>query len=283
MKPRISLLCVFLFVIIYPDVLFSQHKEDNSNYQLIWSDEFNYLGAPDPNKWEYETGFVRNAEPQWYQAENVLCDGNYLIITANEGRVENPVYDWKSKSPRYNRKYAKYSSGSVTTKNTFNFKYGKVEIRAKLPFQKGMWPAFWMQGIIRQNGGGWPESGEVDIFEYFRGNLHSNIAWKGPGKNVRWNIKKHLIANFSEEWQNEFHTYTMYWDENHITTYVDNTLLNRIDISKTVNHGTSVNPFHANFYFILNLALGQGNESIPKESLPASFVIDYIRVYQIKT
>ena len=123
---------------------------------LVWHDEFNVDGRPGPD-WSYELGFVRNQEHQWYKEENCFVENGVLVLEARKEIVENPNYDpnapardWKR-----SRKVAEYTSGSVNTRNSFTFKYGKLEVRAKISVEKGSWPAIWTLG----NRWGWPFCG----------------------------------------------------------------------------------------------------------------------------
>lgn len=128
------------------------------DWKLVWSDEFDAPGHPDPAKWGYEEGFVRNQEAQTYtrdRLENARVEGGHLVIT---GRKEPfPVGD---KKPT-----AQYTSASLTTQGKASWTYGRFEVRAKLPRGKGMWPAIWTLGtdIPAVN---WPRCGEIDIMEF---------------------------------------------------------------------------------------------------------------------
>jgi beta-glucanase (GH16 family) len=251
--------------------------QSSKGYRLVWADEFNYTGAPDPSKWNCQTGFLRNYEPQWYQAENARVSGGFLTITAKKEKRVNPNFDRQSKNWKINRSSAPYTSASLSTKGKFDFRYGKVQMRAKIDIAKGMWPAFWMLGTKQVT---WPANGEVDIMEYFHGNLHANAVWAGKNGEA-WSIKKVPTSSLGgEAWAKEFHTWEMIWDESKIIISVDNQKLSTIDLSQTINHKTKENPFHNRFYLLVNLAMGQKWEKVPDSSLPSKFILDYIRVYQ---
>jgi Glycosyl hydrolases family 16/Sulfatase-modifying factor enzyme 1 len=143
------------------------------NYKLKWSDEFNTNGSPDTLKWKFENGFLRNNEAQWYQKENAVCEGGYLFITGKKESKSNPNYlkdstDWKT-----NRENIEYSSSSVVMRKEYAFLYGRVEVRAKIDPQTGLWPAIWTLGIS----GEWPSNGEVDIMEYYDDRILANFAF----------------------------------------------------------------------------------------------------------
>lgn len=252
---------------------------DSTAYTLVWSDEFNSNGTPDPSKWGYERGFERNREPQWYQPDNAWCENGMLIIEARKERHKNPQYDSSSKDWKRNREYAEYTSSSLTTKGKFSFRYGKVVMRAKIDVRKGMWPAFWMLGATpgRMR---WPACGEVDIMEFYRGNLLANFAWEDSA-GTAWDESKWPVAAWGgEKWAEDFHEWVLVWNENKMVISVDGRELNSADFRKTINARQGNNPFHENFYLLLNLALGQNGEEIPDAHIPARMLVDYVRVYQ---
>lgn len=248
-------------------------------YQLAWHDEFDTDGRPDGQKWDYEVGFIRNREPQWYQPENAYCKNGFLVIEAKKQRKKNPDYDPASDNWIYNREYSEYTSACLITKNKYDFKFGKVLMRAKIDVRKGQWPAFWMLGVNR-GPVKWPACGEVDIMEYYRGMLLANAVWEGE-KGDKWDDAKWPLDSLGgSDWADEFHVWQLDWDEEKMVISVDGFELNSIDLKETVNHHKGNNPFHENFYLLLNVALGQGSEEIPVEHLPSKFIVDYVRVYQ---
>ncbi|MFR9524363.1 MAG: family 16 glycosylhydrolase [Rikenellaceae bacterium] len=267
-------------------------QEANNPYQhqgweLVWSDEFNNDGAVDASKWSFESGFSRNQEAQWYQEENAVCRDGKLIIEARQETVQNPNFDAQSKSWKENREEAEYTSALIKTKEKFDFLYGRVEVRAKIPTSGGVWPAIWMLGSNQV----WPSCGEVDIMEYYRigGKPHilANVAWGNDKPYVaKWDSEKIPFTYFTgkdPEWIDKFHVWRMDWDAENIKIYLDDELLNETPISKTVNGviGEYSNPFKSPQYILLNLALGSrcGGE-IDQSALPTRFEIDYVRVYQ---
>lgn len=252
---------------------------DTSGYKMVWHDEFNANGAPDPAKWDYERGFVRNREPQWYQPQNAECRNGLLVIEARKEKVKNTNYDPSSSAWQRNREYAEYTSACLITKGKFDFKYGRVEMRAKIDVRKGMWPAFWMLGANR-GAGGWPACGEVDIMEFYRGDLLANWCWEGDNK-VDWNTGKFPVAPWGgEKWAENFHEWVLEWNEQKMDILLDGKVINSQDLGKTINHKKGNNPFRENFFLLVNLALGQGGEEIPDAHIPAQLLVDYIRVYQ---
>jgi beta-glucanase (GH16 family) len=259
--------------------------KDSLAWHLAWNDEFDRDGRPDSANWTYEAGFVRNQEAQWYQAENATVAGGMLTIMARRERKANPNYlvgspDWKR-----NREFAEYTSASLTTKRLHDWTYGRFEMRGRIDTRAGLWPAFWTVGSSPP-GGPWPRNGEIDIMEFYRGLLLANVAWGAaqPSRPI-WADTRKPVATFSDpDWPTKFHVWRMDWDEHWIRLYVDDALLNEVDLSKTINEdGTGVNPFHAPQQIILNLAIGGTSGGDPSHTeFPAKFEVDYVRVYQKK-
>jgi beta-glucanase (GH16 family) len=251
-----------------------------AGWKLVWADEFDRDGRPDPKSWGYESGFVRNRELQWYQPENARCEGGLLVIEARRERRRNPDYkpqggDWKG-----GREHADYTSASLTTKGRRQWRYGRFEMRGRIDTRPGLWPAFWTLGVE----GEWPGNGEIDIMEYYRGMLLANVAWAGAKRWVaQWDTFKKPISEFNDPaWSQKFHTWRMDWDEQAIRLYVDDELLNTTSLGDTVNKSPDGrNPFHQPHYLLLNLAVGGTNSGDPSGTdFPARFEVDYVRVYQ---
>ena len=258
-------------------------------YQLVWSDEFNGIGAVDAKNWNFENGFARNEEVQWYQPDNASQKGGYLII---EGRKENPIntrlnpnYDANSTDWRKSRQYINYTSSSITTKGKQSWLYGRFEIRAKITNQTGTWPAIWTLG----NSCEWPSNGEVDIMENYGGNILANFAWGTHTKSTpKWDdVKKNVVEYFVKNdpnWLDKFHIWALDWDENKMSIYIDDLLINEVNLSETINGAANCagdNPFKKKHYLLLNLALGSNGGSVSELSFPTQYCIDYVRVYQL--
>jgi len=163
-------------------------------YRLVWSDEFDADGRPDPKKWTYERGFVRNNELQWYRPENAFCKNGLLVIEGRRERLPNPNHDPKSKSWKRKRPHIEYTSSSVTTRGLHSWKYGRLEMRGRIDVRAGLWPAFWSLGVA----GEWPSSGEVDIMEYYKGKLLANVAWCTKKRwHPKWDSSKKVVKRAS--------------------------------------------------------------------------------------
>ena len=254
--------------------------EKGGEYKLVWSDEFDKDGPPDPCNWTYERGFVRNQELQWYQPENARCENGLLIIEGRRERKQNPRYNPESNDWKANREFAEYTSASMTTRRLHSWMYGRFEMRGRIDTRDGLWPAFWSLGIE----GSWPSCGEIDIMEYYRGILLANAAWATEKRwTPKWDDTKKPITEFNDpNWSGKFHVWRMDWDSDSIKLYVDDLLLNTVDLKETFNKDTEgKNPFRQPHYIILNLAIGGTVGGDPsKTEFPAKFEVDYVRIYQ---
>lgn len=249
-------------------------------YKLVWADEFNKDGAPDPANWTYENGFVRNEELQWYQQENARCKKGLLVITVKREKKPNPLYEEGSKDWRKKRQYIEYTGACLKTPGLHSWQYGRFEMRGRISTDAGLWPAWWTLG----EKGEWPSNGEIDIMEYYKGGLLANIAC-GTSKryHAEWYSKISKLDSLGgKTWADKFHVWRMDWDETAIALYVDDVLLNRVPMEKLANKdGTGINPFKQPHYMLLNFAIGGMNGGDPANTtFPRHFEVDYVRVYQ---
>jgi len=242
-------------------------------YKLVWSDEFNYHGLPDPSKWGYEEGFVRNREAQYYteaREANARVENGVLTI---EGRKEH----FKVPHPGQGGKEAQYTSASLITLRKASWQYGRVEVRAKLPQGKGVWPAIWMMGADRTKVG-WPACGEIDIMEfvgYTPDHVYATLHW---GADYKHHQSQGKSLKVNAPWE-DFHIYAMEWTPERMEFYYDQTCYHRFDVRKADQKDG--NPFRRPHYLLLNLALGgEWGGKIDDAMLPQKFLVDYIRVYQ---
>ncbi|GAB2806491.1 glycoside hydrolase family 16 protein [Ferruginibacter profundus] len=250
-------------------------------YTLVWADEFNKDGRPDTSNWNYENGFVRNEELQWYQPENANCINGSLVIEAKREQKPNPRYTEGTNDWRKKRQNIEYTSSCVLTRGKQQWQYGRFEMRAKIDISKGMWPAWWTLGVDK----GWPGNGEIDIMEYYRGKLLANIACLGNNHKAQWYSNTFKTDSLGgTAWANQFHTWRMDWTEEYIALYCDEQLLNKTNLDLLVNKdGSNFNPFKQPHYMLLNLAMGGMNGGDPSQtSFPRKFEVDYVRVYQKK-
>lgn len=257
------------------------HTEQRDNYVLVWADEFNTGGRPDSLNWNYEQGFVRNEELQWYQPQNAVCVNGLLVIEARKEERPNPSFEEGSSNWRRNRKSIEYTSSCLITRGKRVWQYGRFEMRARIDISKGMWPAWWTLGIDKR----WPANGEIDIMEYYRGKLLANIACLGSDRKPEWFSNTFSTDSLGgTEWANKFHIWKMDWTEQYIALYCDGQLLNKVFLDLLVNKDDSVfNPFRQPHYMLLNLAIGGMNGGDPADTrFPQKFEVDYVRVYQEK-
>jgi hypothetical protein len=235
-------------------------------YLLVWNDEFDGSTLNSDN-WVFEIGNGcpncgwGNNELQYYRQENAWVDGQVLTI---EARNEN--YQGSN-----------YTSTRIKTQDKKSFKYGRVDIRALLPKGQGIWPALWMLGN-NITSVGWPKCGEIDIMEMIGGSGREKTVYG----TVHWDYNGHVSAGESYSltsgiFANEYHVFSIIWDETYITWYVNDIQFYQIDI--TPDHMTE---FHQSFFFIFNVAVGGNWPGNPDATtfFPQQMRVDYIRVFQ---
>jgi beta-glucanase (GH16 family) len=245
-------------------------------YKLVWHDEFDVDGAPDPKNWKFESGFVRNEEDQWYQTANASVTNGELVIEARKEQVKNPNYtgsgDWKT-----SRQYADYTSSSINTSGLQSWEYGRFELRARIPTAAGMWPAWWTLGVS----GEWPSNGEIDIMEYYQNKVLANVACGTSTEwQAKWDSSSKSLSSLGANWSSDFHVWRMDWDDQNITLYLDDQTMNTAVLSSMLNADGS-SPFKQKAYMLLNLAVGGSNGGSPDNTtFPQQYEIDYVRVFQ---
>jgi beta-glucanase (GH16 family) len=249
-----------------------------SGYRLVWSDEFNRDGRPDPANWSFERGFERNREAQFYQPENAFVKGGVLVIEARREAVPNPRYEAGSSDWKRARSHSEYTSASLLTRGLQEWTYGRFELRARIDTRAGIWPAWWTLGVERE----WPHNGEIDIMEFYKGKLLANVAWGTPKRwNAKWDSTSVPLEELGgEKWTTEFHVWRMDWTPDHIRLYVDDRLLNETRVEDARNPDGFL-PFRQPHYMILNVAVGGDNGGDPsKTEFPSRMEVDWVRVYQ---
>jgi len=260
----------------------------DSKWKLVWSDEFDYRGLPDPKKWGYEEGFVRNNEPQYYtkaRLENARVENGTLVVEGRKETFPNPSYDQAkaatSKAFRLNKENADYTSASLNTSGKATWTYGRFEMRAKIPVISGAWPAFWTLGENRNQKPGtpWPVCGELDILEGFGKAKQINSA-------ALWGAKSGDVHHANKRTPNpagiadEFHLYAMEWYPDRADFFFDEMLVLTIPLAKPNAEGQDA--FKKPHYLLVNLALGSSSGPIEDDKMPQRMIVDYVRVYQQK-
>ena len=254
------------------------------DWKLVWSDEFDTPGLPDPARWNYEEGFIRNNEVQFYtreRKENARVEDGMLVIEARKERFKNPAFDPNATNKGRGRRgveFADYTSASLTTRGKAAWRYGRIEVRAKLPLGRGTWPAIWTLGADRTQG--WPACGEIDIMEFVGfepGVIHANIhtrAYNHVKKTGKGSVVN--IPDASEA----FHVYALEWDPQRLDFFVDD---KKYFTYANEGTGEDVWPYDKEQYLMLNLAIGGawgGVKGIDDTIFPQPYHIDYVRVYQ---
>jgi len=242
------------------------------NWQLVWSDEFNGP-AVDSTKWEFQIGDGTaygipgwgNNELQWYRQENATIANGILIITAKRETFAG----------------RNHTSTRMRTLNKGEWKFGRIEMRAKLPSGQGLWPAFWMLPTDNVYGG-WAASGEIDIMELVGhqpnrsyGTLHYGGSW--PNNKSSGTSYALPVQNFSDD----FHLFAIEWQAGEMRWYVDNVHY-QTQTSWWSAGGPFPAPFDQRFHILLNVAVGGNWPGNPDAStiFPQTLQVDYVRVYQ---
>ena len=238
-----------------------------ANLKLAWSDEFNGTSLNE-DFWNYEIGNNNgwgNNELQYYKKENTTVKDGYLIIQAKNESAGNQIY----------------TSSRLTTQNKYNFKYGRVDIRAALPKGQGIWPALWMLGK-NFNTVGWPKCGEIDIMEMVGGSsgvgsdntTYGTVHWDNAGQYAQYGGNTKLTSGIFND---EFHVFSIVWDSKKIVWYLDDKQFHVIDTTPA-----GLSEFQEEYFLLVNLAVGGNWPGKPDGTtvLPQHLVVDYIRVFQ---
>lgn len=262
MRKFTLLLLASLFMTSQPAQLLAQNQR-----KLVWSDEFNYTGLPDPTKWNYDVGGSGwgNGELQYYtnqKKENARVENGYLVIEARKEKTDKN----------------EYTSARLVTKGKGDWTYGRIEVRARLPKGVGTWPAIWM--LASTTPLKWPDDGEIDIMEHVgydpgivHGSVHTKKYYHSIGTQKTANT---LLRDFSDS----FHVYSLDWDSATIKVLVDN---RPYFTFKNEHSGKEAWPFNQPFHLLLNIAIGGGwggQKGIDDSIFPVRMEIDYVRIFQ---
>lgn len=281
MKKTMSLKILFSFLLI-SQFCFSQ--VDVIYNDLVWSDEFSANGAVNSTNWFHQTqlpagGSWFNNEVQHYTnlITNSFVNGGFLNIVAKKEPYTNQGITKQYTSARLNSKFA--------------FKYGRVDVRAKIPIDSGTWPAIWMLGRnVNEDGAyfdatygtvNWPACGEIDIMEhgitpsqpinYIQSALHTPSSF-GNTTNIGGAFPSNLAT--------DFHVYSMNWSPNQISFLLDGVVF--YTYNPAVKNASNW-PFNSEQYILLNIAMGGVAGTINSNYTQSAMVVDYVRVYQNTT
>jgi beta-glucanase (GH16 family) len=234
---------------------------------LVWSDEFDSTGLPDPNKWSYDVGGHGwgNNELQYYTSsrlENARVENGHLVIEARKESIgTNP-----------------YTSARLVTKGKGDWTYGRIDVRAKLPKGVGTWPAIWMLGSTTPLK--WPDDGEIDIMEhvgYDQGVIHASVHCKKYYHSIGTQKTATITVPDCSE---AYHVYSLEWDAESVNMLIDNKPYFNF---KNEHSGHDAWPFDKPFHLLLNIAVGGGwggQKGVDATIFPQKMEIDYVRVYQ---
>lgn len=244
-----------------------------NEWKLAWSDEFDKPGLVDPAKWNYEKGFVRNREEQYYtvaRPENARVESGVLVIEARREDYAAP-----------DGKRARYTAASLNTDGKYAFTRGRVEVRAKLPRARGTWPAIWTLGTAIHTVG-WPACGELDILEavgHDPGALYATVHWLDAATGRHASKGSNLGK---QDPYGGFHLYAMEWRPDRIDFFYDGKPYFAYPVA-AAGADPAKNPFNQPHYLLLNLAIGGswgGQKGIDDAAFPQRYEIDYVRIYQ---
>ena len=267
--------CFFFFACSEEEMV-SQNKETNDweieGWNIVWQDEFD-KDSLDLTKWSREIGGHGwgNNELQFYtdSDSNSYVENGNLILKAQVV----PQGIGSSRGLRY------YSSARLRTYGKGDWKYGRIEVKAKVASGQGIWPAIWMLPTDWLFGG-WPSSGEIDIMEhvgYDLGVVHGSVhteAYNHKINTQRSSARK--IANVDTE----FHVYSIIWDKDKISFFIDDVQYFLFENDQQGNYKTW--PFDQRFHLLINIAVGGDWPGNPDNStnFPRKMLVDYVRVYE---
>ena len=236
-----------------------------ANYSLVWSDEFN--GTSLSSDWTFDIGTGSggwgNNELQYYTNQNHTLNGGYLEITAKNQPFNSQLY----------------TSTRMKTQGIKSWKYGRIDIRAAIPYGQGIWPALWMLGDNITTAG-WPSCGEIDVMELIGGDgardrtVYGTAHWSDNGTHAQYGNTTVLSSG---KYADEFHVFSIVWTQNSITWLRDDVVYNTLDISPA-----NLSEFKEKFFLIFNVAVGGNWPGNPDATTiyPQTMYVDYVRVFQ---
>ncbi len=241
--------------------------------KLVWSDEFSQNGLPDSTKWGYDLGMGCPALCGWGNHELEY----YTVKHLENAHVENGLLTIEAKKEHYEN--AAYTSARLVAKIDSGWKYGRFEIKAKIPAGRGIWPAIWMLPSDHSLGQ-WPHSGEIDIMEnvgYWPDTVFSTVH---TGKYNGMLGTQQSKGSAGKDFSTAFHVYGFEWDAKALTFFIDD---NKFFQFKNDGTGTEAWPFDKAFHLLLNVAVGGdwgGKYGVDDAIFPQKMLVDYVRVYQ---
>ncbi|MCC5919565.1 MAG: glycoside hydrolase family 16 protein [Cyclobacteriaceae bacterium] len=247
-----------------------ESPESYEGYKLVWRDEFD--GNTLSNDWVHDIGTGAsiglngwgNNELQYYRQENTKIEDGFLIIEARREGFGG----------------RNFTSSRIKTEGQQSFAFGRIDIRARMPYGQGIWPALWMLGDSHSDIG-WPACGEIDIMEMIGGEenrVHGTLHWLQPsssgGFHAEFGHSKRLSTGTLAD---QFHVFSLVWDESTITFMLDDQAYGSIDLRPS-----HMAAFKEKFFFIFNVAVGGNWPGSPDSTstYPQQMVVDYVRVFQ---
>jgi beta-glucanase (GH16 family) len=267
LRKSIGYFLLLLFLSPFQDCAKAQTKSSSAapRYsKLVWQDEFDNPGLPDPAKWKFDTGYIRNHELQYYtdhRTQNARIHNGMLdIVAINDSLISNG-------------RVHPITSADISTQGIKDWTYGRIEVRAKIPSSLGTWPAIWTLGS-NITAVGWPDCGEIDIMEhvgFMPDTLHFNehAAATNAGTRIYYPLP-----------EKDFHIYALEWFPDHMDWFFDGS---KVFTYTNTHSGTGSWPYDKPQFIMLNLAFGGdwgGTKGVSLQALPQHFYIDYVRVYQ---
>lgn len=239
-------------------------------YSMVWSDEFDYEGLPDSTRWAYDT---EGNEDGWGNREAQY----YTKANEKNAFVKNGALNIVARKESFGGK--EYTSARLVSKA--DWKYGRVEVNAKLPAGTGTWSAIWMMpGGWTYNDGNWPDIGEIDIMEHV-GHELGVIHASAHSKDYQWQKQTQKTNTvFIPDVDKKFHTYILEWSPENLNFSVDDSLYLEY---QNEGLGESKWPYDKPFYLILNIAVGGAwgrLKGIDEKAFPQTMEVDYVRIYQ---